>query len=236
MPSHSAPVRFNRAIATPESPRRTAGTLRRVDVTVGDDGLARCSWSATTPEYRAYHDDEWGRPVGDDGRIYQKLCLESFQAGLSWLTILRKREAFREAFSSFDPEAVAAFDDAEVERLLADSRIVRNRAKIAATISNARATVALHTQGISLAGLVWSHRPADSPPPRRLGDIPSSTSESKALSADLRRYGFAFLGPTTVYATMQSIGVVNDHLRDCHWRTTVDGERSKFSIPDATVG
>jgi DNA-3-methyladenine glycosylase I len=204
-----------------------------VDVTVGSDGLARCSWAEGNPDYRPYHDSEWGRPLGDDARIYEKLCLEGFQAGLSWLTILRKREAFRSAFASFDPEAVAAFDDADVERLLTDPQIVRNRAKISAAISNARATLALHAKRISLAGLVWSHRPAGLGAPQGLAEIPSSTPESTALSKALRANGFAFVGPTTVYATMQAIGVVNDHVEGCRWRGIVDEELSRFSIPTA---
>lgn len=199
----------------------------------GDDGLARCSWAESGPELRAYHDAEWGRPVGGDDRVYEKLCLEGFQAGLSWLTILRKREAFREAFAGFDPTVVAAFNESDVERLLADPGIVRNRAKIAAAISNARSTVALRTRGVSLAGLVWSHQPADQPVPIRLEDLPASTPESTALSKELRGLDFAFVGPTTVYATMQSIGVVNDHVRGCHWRAVVEDERSRFSIPKA---
>jgi DNA-3-methyladenine glycosylase I len=202
------------------------------DLIVADDGSARCSWGASTPEYQAYHDSEWGRPVADDNRIYEKLCLEGFQAGLSWLTILRKRDGFRQAFASFDPAVVAGFDAAGIDRLTADARIVRHRAKIIAAITNARATIALRDQGISLAALVWQHRPSDTRIPEQMSDIPASTPESRALSAELRRHGFAFVGPTTVYATMQSIGVVNDHLRGCHWRAIVEQERSKFAIPN----
>lgn len=202
------------------------------DIVVGDEGLSRCAWGASTPEYRAYHDDEWGRPVGDERRIYEKLCLEGFQSGLSWITILHKREGFRSAFASFDPDAVARFDDADVSRLLADARIVRHRAKILAAITNARATIALRDAGTSLAALVWRHRPADRvDPPESMSELASITPESTALSAELRRRGFAFVGPTTVYSTMQSLGVVNDHLRGCHWRDVVDAERAKFAIP-----
>lgn len=203
-----------------------------MDVT-GDDGLARCSWGAATPEYRAYHDTEWGRPVGDDSRVYEKLCLEGFQAGLAWITILRKRQGFRDAFASFDPATVARFDETDIERMLADTRIVRHRQKIAAAISNARATMELHDQGVSLAGLVWSHRPRDARPPRLMADLPSSTPGSTALSKELRGHGFAFVGPTTVYAAMQGLGVVNDHLKGCHWRAVVETERSTFSIPES---
>jgi DNA-3-methyladenine glycosylase I len=201
------------------------------DLIVGEDGLARCAWGASTPEYQAYHDREWGRPVGDDGRVYEKLCLEGFQAGLSWLTILRKREGFRDAFANFDSAVVAGFDDADVERLVSDPRIVRHRAKIVAVITNARATIALHDQGISLAGLVWQYRPSAASAPQRMADLLPYSPESKALSSELRRRGFAFVGPTTVYAAMQALGVVNDHIDGCHWRPVVEGERSAFSIP-----
>jgi DNA-3-methyladenine glycosylase I len=201
------------------------------DVTVADDGLARCPWGASGPELLAYHDDEWGRPVADDARVYEKLCLEGFQAGLSWITVLRKRDAFRRAFASFAPDAVARFDDADVERLVTDASIVRNRAKIVAAVTNARSTVSLQAAGGSLGGLVWSYRPAIESVPERLGDLHSSTAESKALSAELRRLGFAFVGPTTVYSTMQSLGVVNDHLRGCHWHDVVERERAGFSPP-----
>lgn len=202
-----------------------------MDVTLGEDGLLRCSWGDSTPEYRAYHDTEWGRPVGDDQRVYEKLCLEGFQAGLSWITILRKRDGFRDAFASFDPATVASFDDSDVNRLLADARIVRHRAKIGAAIANARATVALQSEGGTLARLVWSHQPARRTLPIRMSDLPAVTPESKELAKTLRAHGFAFVGPTTVYSAMQSLGVVNDHLRDCHWRTVVDQERSRFTIP-----
>lgn len=201
------------------------------DLVVGEDVLPRCSWATSTPELRDYHDSEWGRPVGDDDRVYEKVCLEGFQAGLSWLTILRKRGGFRRAFSSFDPAAVAEFDATDVERLLTDPSIVRNRAKITATITNARATIALREEGISLAGLVWQHRPALPQVPERMSDMPASTPESKSLSAELRRHGFAFVGSTTVYAAMQSLGVVNDHLAGCAWRRIAEEELAKFSIP-----
>jgi DNA-3-methyladenine glycosylase I len=207
---------------------------RSVEVVVGDDGLARCPWGASSSEYRAYHDDEWGRPVGDDDRVYEKLCLEGFQAGLSWLTILRKRDAFRRAFAAFDPEVVARFDGADVDRLVGDPRIVRHRAKIVAAITNAKATVALRTSGIPLAALVWRYRPAAEEPRVRTSDVPSSTPESVALSKTLRRHGFTFVGPTTVYAAMQSLGVVNDHLVGCHWHEVDESERRRFEIPVAS--
>ena len=201
------------------------------DLSTGEDGSVRCAWGASTPEYRAYHDDEWGRPVSDDYRVYEMLCLEGFQAGLSWLTILRKRDGFRHAFAGFDPTIVAGFGAADVDRLVADTRIVRHRGKIAATVTNAGATLALRDQGLSLAGLVWQYRQAVSKAPRRSGDVLPTTPEAKALSAELRRRGFAFVGPTTVYAAMQAIGVVNDHLKGCHWRDRAERDRAGFAIP-----
>jgi DNA-3-methyladenine glycosylase I len=201
------------------------------DVVIGEDRLARCSWGASTPELQRYHDEEWGRPVGDDERVFEKLCLEGFQSGLSWLTILRKRDGFRRAFASFDPSVIAGFRDADVDRLLADTGIVRNRAKIRATITNAQATIGLREQGISLAALLWKHEPGLSPPPTSMGVLPGSTPESKALATELRSYGFRFVGPTTVYAAMQSLGVVNDHLVDCYFRDIVRSARAEFSVP-----
>jgi DNA-3-methyladenine glycosylase I len=223
----------------PAPSHRAAGGRRKTwdvegrveDLVVGEDALARCAWGTSTPEYRAYHDTEWGRPVGDDDRVYEKLCLEGFQAGLSWLTILRKRSSFREAFARFDPAVVAAFGPDDVERLVTDARIVRHRAKISAAITNARATIAMRAQGESLAGLVWGRRPTEADAPTRLADVRPSTPESKALSSDLRRRGFVFVGPTTVYAAMQAVGVVNDHLDGCHWREITVRERARFSVP-----
>jgi DNA-3-methyladenine glycosylase I len=196
----------------------------------GDD-LARCPWGLNPPEYRRYHDEEWGRPVGDERRIYEKLCLEGFQSGLSWLTVLRKRDDFRRAFAGFEPEAVAAYGDDDVERLLSDSSIIRHRAKIQAAIGNARATLRLRHEGRSLAALVWSHEPRARPPVSDLGSLPATTPESKALSGELRRCGFSFVGPTTVYSAMQSLGVVNDHLAECHFRAAADSERARFTRP-----
>jgi DNA-3-methyladenine glycosylase I len=191
----------------------------------------RCPWATSAPEYEQYHDEEWGRPVGDANRIFEKLCLEGFQSGLSWLTILRKREAFRRAFAGFDPVLVATFGDADVERLLADPAIVRHRGKILATIGNARAFIRLRDAGTSLAALMWRHEPRSHRVPSRMNSIPSSTPESAALSTELRRNGFRFVGPTTVYATMQSLGVVNDHLRGCQFRDIVEAERTAFPRP-----
>jgi DNA-3-methyladenine glycosylase I len=186
------------------------------DLVTGDDGRARCGWAAQPPEYLAYHDHEWGRPVHDDVRLFEKLCLEGFQSGLSWLTILRKREAFRRAFAGFDPPTVAAFGDAEVARLLADPGIVRSRAKVAATIANARAMVAM--TDTTLDRLVWAHAPPARPAPASLAELPASTPESAALATELKRRGFRFVGPTTVYAMMQACGVVDDHLAGCFVR------------------
>jgi DNA-3-methyladenine glycosylase I len=197
-----------------------------------DDGLSRCPWGVAPPEYRRYHDEEWGRPVGDDRRIYEMLCLEGFQSGLSWLTILRKREGFRKAFAFFDPATVAGFNAGDVERLLGDLSIVRHRGKIEATIANAAAVVALWDQGLSLGQLLWEHETSSGPDePRRLADLPAATAQSKALSADLRRRGFRFVGPTTVYSAMQSLGVVNDHLQDCGFRAGTAADRAAFVPP-----
>jgi len=184
----------------------------------GDDGLARCPWGTSTPDYAAYHDDEWGRPVHGDVEIFERITLEAFQSGLSWLTILRKREGFRDAFAGFDIAAVAAFGDADRARLLADARIVRNRAKVDAAVVNARAAVALvDADGPgALDRLVWSFAPARRRRPRSLSEVPPKTPESLALSKDLKRRGFVFVGPTTMYAAMQAMGLVDDHLQGCH--------------------
>jgi DNA-3-methyladenine glycosylase I len=173
--------------------------------------VPRCWWAGDDPDYVAYHDTEWGQPVTDDRALFEKLCLEGFQAGLSWLTILRKRERFREVFAGFDPQVVAAYGPADVERLLGDPGIVRNRAKIEATIGNARAMLELE----SLGALVWSFAPQPGPAPRTPADIPAQTPESVALSKELKRRGFRFVGPTTCYAFMQAMGLVDDHLADC---------------------
>jgi DNA-3-methyladenine glycosylase I len=184
---------------------------------VGPDGRQRCPWGVGPSDLGAYHDDEWGYPVRDDRGLYERLCLEAFQSGLSWLTILRKRENFRAAFHGFDPEQVAKFGPDDVTRLLGDVGIVRNRAKIEATIANARAAIELPD---GLAALVWRYADDETrPAPVTGADVPSSTPAAKALSADLRRNGFRFTGPVTAYAAMQACGVVNDHLADCFRRT-----------------
>jgi DNA-3-methyladenine glycosylase I len=193
-----------------------------------DTAPQRC-WPATDPLYIAYHDDEWGRPVRDERLLLERLCLEGFQSGLSWITILRKRPRFREVFHDFEPAAVAAFEEPDIERLLGDAGIIRHRGKIEATIANARATVALHEAGESLTDLLWSFAPpADPPAPIRvaLSEMPSSTAESKALARELKRRGFRFVGPTTAYALMQATGIVNDHLAGCFVREEVDAARA----------
>jgi DNA-3-methyladenine glycosylase I len=191
------------------------------------DGRRRCGWCGADPVYVAYHDDEWGRPVVDDLRVYEKLCLEGFQSGLSWITILRKREAFRQEFKGFDPTEVARFTGRDVEHLLADASIVRHRGKVEAAIANARATLEIQEHHGSLAALVWSFEPSrrGRPVPGRLGQLPSTTPESAALAKELRRHGYRFLGPTTAYAAMQSLGLVNDHLRGCHVRAACETDR-----------
>jgi DNA-3-methyladenine glycosylase I len=184
----------------------------------------RC-WPTSDPLYIAYHDEEWGRPVRDEHRLLERLCLEGFQSGLSWLTILRKRENFRAAFCGFDPEQVARFGDADVERLMVDAGIVRNRAKILATIANARATTALHDAGETLDALLWSFAaPVSRPAPATLQELPATTPESKALARDLKRRGFRFVGPTTAYALMQATGIVNDHVAGCIVRDAVQAD------------
>jgi DNA-3-methyladenine glycosylase I len=181
----------------------------------GDDGLPRCPWGLSAPDYVAYHDDEWGRPVRGDDAIYERLTLEAFQSGLSWLTILRKRENFRRAFAGFEIERVARFGAKDVERLMGDAGIVRNRLKIDAALANAKAAAALDG---SLSDLVWSFAPAESAAPATMADIPAVTPESKALAKALKQHGFRFVGPTTAYATMQACGLVNDHLKGCAFR------------------
>ena len=192
----------------------------------------RC-WPTSDPLYIAYHDDEWGRPVHQEQRLFERISLEAFQSGLAWITILRKRENFRAAFAQFHPQLVARFAHADVERLMADAGIVRNRAKIEATIANARATVALHEAGETLDALLWSFAPpAERTPlaPRSLRDMPATTPESEALARELKRRGFRFVGPTTAYAVMQATGIVNDHVEGCIVREAVRAERHLDSM------
>jgi DNA-3-methyladenine glycosylase I len=180
---------------------------------LGPDGQPRCGWATSAPEYIAYHDDEWGKEIRDDHGLFERLTLEGFQSGLSWITILRKRENFRKAFADFDPETVAQYGEADFDRLMADPGIVRNRLKINATIANARALLELD-EG-ELTTLLWSFQPADRPAPKTNADVPATTPESIAMSKALKKKGFVFVGPTTAYALMQATGIVNDHLADC---------------------
>jgi DNA-3-methyladenine glycosylase I len=188
---------------------------------IGADGLARPVWASVDPLLLDYYDTEWGMPVTDERGLFERISLEGFQSGLSWATILRKRPSFREAFDEFDPETVATYGETDVERLLGDSGIIRNRAKIVATIGNARATLALRDDADvtgGLAGLVWSFRPPSTPAPARFDDIPTSTPESAALAKALRAKGFRFVGPTTMYALMEAVGIVDTHLVHSHRR------------------
>jgi DNA-3-methyladenine glycosylase I len=201
----------------------------------GDDGVTRCFWGDSAPEYRAYHDTEWGFPVADDRRLFEKLCLEGFQSGLSWLTILRKREGFREAFAGFDFERVARYGSKDVERLLGDAAIVRHRGKIEATINNAQRAVELVDEEGSLAAYVWRFEPDPASRPKRLTWAAlvemAQTEESRALAKDLKRRGWRFVGPTTVYAFMQAMGLVNDHVDGCAFRGPAADARATFAIP-----
>lgn len=183
-------------------------------IVLGPDGRPRCSWAGSAPDYLAYHDDEWGRPVHGESALYERLTLEAFQSGLAWITILRKRPAFRAAFAGFDADTVAGYDEGDVERLMQDAGIVRNRRKIEAAVTNARAVVRLRDEG-GLDSVFWSHRPADHRPPRTLADAVATTPESVALAKTLKKAGFAHVGPTTMYAAMQACGVVDDHLLGC---------------------
>jgi DNA-3-methyladenine glycosylase I len=191
--------------------------------------MTSCPWADGSPDYRDYHDHEWGMPVTDADGLYERLCLEAFQSGLSWLTILRKREAFRAAFAGFRIDAVARFGPRDVERLRADAGIVRNRAKIDAAIANARAA-----REVDLGRLVWAHRPDPRPAPRTMADVPASVPESAALARELKQHGFRFVGPTTAYALMQACGLVNDHIADCDARPAVEAAQRAVAAPRAS--
>jgi DNA-3-methyladenine glycosylase I len=201
----------------------------------GDDGVIRCFWGDSAPEYRSYHDEEWGFPVDDDRRLFEKLCLEGFQSGLSWLTILRKREGFRRAFAGFDFEQVARFGPKDVERLLGDASIVRHRGKIEATINNAQRAVELVDEDGSLAAYVWRFEPDPASRPKRFTWAAllemAQTPESRELAKDLKRRGWRFVGPTTVYAFMQAMGLVNDHVEGCAAREPAAKARAAFALP-----
>lgn len=207
----------------------------RQRVVMGEDGKRRCFWGAGTADYVAYHDREWGRPAADDRRLFEKICLEGFQSGLSWLTILRKRENFRAAFAGFDFVKVAAYGAEDVDRLLGDAGIVRHRGKIVSTVNNARRAVELAEEAGSLAAYFWRYEPDPKARPKRL-DWPTlekmtRSPESVALSKDLKKRGWSFVGPTTVYAFMQAVGLVNDHLDGCYCRAIVERERRAFKRP-----
>lgn len=193
-----------------------------MEVVLGEDGSPRCWWGSEPEIYRAYHDDEWGRPTTNEHRLFEKICLEGFQAGLSWLTILRKRENFRTAFAGFDPELVVSFNDIDVARLLADAGIVRHEGKIRSTINNAARALELIGEHGSLSTYFWAWAGPEDPPP---SDIPPTTETSTAISKDLKMRGWSFVGPTTVYAFMQAMGLVNDHLAGCHVREECAAER-----------
>ena len=197
-----------------------------MEVVRGDDGVMRCAWGDSAPDYRPYHDEEWGRPVTDDVRLFEKVCLEGFQSGLSWLTILRKREAFRKAFAGFDFHQVARFTDKDVERLLGDASIIRHRGKIEATINNAGRAVELVEAEGSLAKFVWGYEPGTPG-----ASLASETDESRALAKELKRRGWRFVGPTTVYAFMQAMGLVNDHLEGCDAREPALQARAALQLP-----
>jgi DNA-3-methyladenine glycosylase I len=207
-------------MATRRLPSTSAARFRAVTdrLIVGDDGRTRCWWCGTDPLYVAYHDDDWGRPVTDERELFEKLVLDGAQAGLAWITILRKREGYRQAFEGFDPAVVAGYGDEDVARLLADPGIVRNRQKVAAAIGNARALLAMHEAGETLRDLVWAHQPPPRRRPLRPGDeLPATSPEAVALSKALVQRGWKFVGPTIVYAFMQAVGVVDDHIAGC-WR------------------
>lgn len=194
-----------------------------MELVIGDDGQPRCRWGASTTDYAAYHDDEWGAGVTSDVRLFEKICLEGFQSGLSWLTILRKRDNFRAAFAGFDPVAVAAFDEAAVERLLADAGIVRHQGKIRSTINNATRALEMIDEHGSLADFFWPHAEFATPPP---SEIPAITDMSTMLSKQLKKLGWSFVGPTTMYAFMQAMGLVNDHIDGCCAREACETSRT----------
>jgi DNA-3-methyladenine glycosylase I len=204
-------------------------------IVVGEDGKRRCRWGGSTPEYALYHDREWGRPITDDARLFEKICLEGFQAGLSWLTILRKRENFRRAFAAFDINKVARFGARDIARLLKDEGIIRHRGKIESTINNARRAREMIDEFRSLAAFFWSHEPDPKSRPKKLDwatlRAMPTTAESTALSKELKKRGWTFVGPTTVYAFMQAMGLVNDHLDGCHCRAEVEKLRRSFKRP-----
>jgi len=198
-----------------------------------DDGVLRCQWCRASPEYRRYHDEEWGFPVTDERRLFEKICLEGFQAGLSWLTILNKREGFRKAFANFEAEKIVRFNDADIERLVADAAIVRHRGKIASTINNAQRVLELRQEFGSLAAYAWRYEPAADTRPHvpQTGVVLGPSPEAVAMSKDLKKRGWTFVGPTTVYAFMQAMGLVNDHYEHCHARELASQARQRLKKP-----
>ncbi|AOS65890.1 DNA-3-methyladenine glycosylase I [Actinoalloteichus hymeniacidonis] len=216
-----------------QSPADATGATGAIRCT---DGLLRPPWAVNDPLLRDYYDNEWGMPVHGERALFERISLEAFQAGLSWATILRKRPAFRAAFQEFDPDAIAAYSDPDIQRLMADAGIVRNRAKILATIANAKATQALRSEG-GLERFIWSFQPAATPEPRTIEEIPTTSPESHALSKALRKKGFSFVGPTTMFALMEAVGIVDTHLLDSHRRgtsgvwSTSRGDRSRPAVP-----
>ena len=209
--------------------------MKKDGLVTGGDGRLRCWWHGGIPEYEAYHDHEWGRPVTDDNRLFEKICLEGFQSGLSWLTILRKRENFRKGFAGFDIDKVARFGDRQVERLLKDAGIVRHRGKIESTINNAKRARELRNEAGSLAAYVWRFEPSNADRPKSVTRKSlagmSTSAASTAFSKDLRKRGWSFVGPTTIYAFMQAMGLVNDHLEGCYCRAIVEKERKTLKRP-----
>lgn len=211
--------------------------MEKTGLIEGPDGVVRCAWHGNLPDYLRYHDEEWGRPVSDDRRLFEKICLEGFQSGLSWLTILRKRENFRAAFAGFDPGRVAGYGETDIARLLANSGIVRHRGKIASTINNARRAQEIVAEKGSLAAYFWSFEPDPEERPQKLDwatlvAMPSSGA-SVRMSKDLKKRGWSFVGPTTVYAFMQAMGLVNDHVEGCACRGEVERQRASFKRPGA---
>ncbi|MBU0747902.1 MAG: DNA-3-methyladenine glycosylase I [Gammaproteobacteria bacterium] len=224
-----------RHMTVPPTPEFPALPALPVGLFADEAGCPRCGWCQATPFYRQYHDNEWGFPVADDRRLFEKLCLEGFQSGLSWLTILNKREGFRAAFANFDAEKVAAFGEQDVERLVQDAAIVRHRGKITSTINNAQRVLELKREFGSLAHYVWRHEPAAADRPahitREVARTLSTSPASIAMSKDLKKRGWSFVGPTTVYAFMQAMGLVNDHLEGCHSRALALKARAAFVVP-----
>jgi DNA-3-methyladenine glycosylase I len=203
------------------------------DIFIALDGTRRCIWCGDDERYQAYHDHEWGQPVGEDRALFEKFCLEGFQAGLSWLTILRKREEFRRAFAGFEIDRVARFDAADVKRLMADAGIVRNRLKIEAAIHNARRTLEIIDEFGSLAAFVWQYEPETSERPLRVtrASIPKTTPSSTRMAKEMKKRGFKFIGPVMAYAFMQAMGMVNDHVADCDFRQRIEDARDEFERP-----